>query len=93
MEPFSIVKAADLGGMVWFKALKTMFIMGAIIGLGFAVYLAYIKPNYNPLKTTSQNAEQIINPTYTPHATFGCASLRVLNYYREQKPAQSKVEK
>jgi len=86
MEPFSIIKAADFSGMVWFKAIKTMVVMGAIAGLGFAVYLAYIKPHYNPLKTTSQTAEEIINNENSPKATFGCASLRVLNYYKAQKP-------
>ena len=85
-ELFSIKKAANLGGMVWFKAFKTMLVMGAIIGIGFAIYLAYIKPNYNPLKTTSQTAGEIVNNYNEPKpAPFGCASLKVLQYYKEKK--------
>jgi hypothetical protein len=59
-------------------------------GLLFSIYIAFIKPNFNPLKTTTQQADQIIQPSVAPQvAPFGCASTRVMQYY--QKPKERSV--
>lgn len=85
-ELFSITKAANLGGMVWFKAFKTMCVMGMIVVIGWAIYTAYVKPHYDPIKTTTQKAERIINNYNTPKSSpFGCASLRVIQYYKDKE--------
>ena len=84
-EQFDIKKAFDLGGMVWFKAFKTLLVIGMILTVLWALYIAFVKPHYNPIRTTSQRAEQIVNPTYAPKPTFGCASMRVYEYYQRQK--------
>lgn len=85
-EPFLVKKAFDLGGMVWFKAFKTMVVIAIIAGLGWAIYVAYIKPHTNPNPTSKQDAEKIINNTADPIVKFGgCASFRVLQYYQEEE--------
>lgn len=65
MEPFSVKKAVDLSGMVWFKAFKTLVLISFISALIWAVYVAYIKPHTNPTKTTSQKADSITNMEIT----------------------------
>ena len=90
MEPFLAKKFFDFGFMTWVKGFKWLCVISAIIGFGWAIYTAYIKPHTNPTKTTSQNAEEIVNNDNAPRATFGCASLKVINYYKNIKP---KVEK
>ena len=63
-EPFAIKKAVELSGVTIFKALKMGMIFLCICGIVGAIYLAYIKPHYNPIKTQEQKAETIQNITH-----------------------------
>lgn len=77
MEPFSIKKAVDLGGMVWFKAFKTMLVMAMICTVLWSVYVAIIKPHTNPTKTTSQTADQISNTNVEENHYYGIFHLKL----------------
>lgn len=84
MEAFSITKLAKspFTGMYWLKCI--MFGLGiACIGfVGYGIYKAYFK---TPEPTTTQEAEQIVNPSLQPKISpFGCASIRVQEYYNGQ---------
>ena len=81
-EPVSFAKLADIGPTALIKSssatLKGLLVIGAIAGIGWALYLAFIKPHYNPLPLTTQNAEQIANYNFQPKQTFfGCANWRI----------------
>lgn len=57
-----------------------------LAGIGWSVYVAFVKPATNPTKTMAQKAAQINNPTYSPQPHFGgCANMRVYEYYRKEK--------
>jgi len=65
---------------------STLAIIGIIGFIGWSIYLSFVKPHFNPIKTTTQEAAQIVNPTYTPKIyPGGCASIRVNEYYKEKK--------
>ena len=73
------------------RTISVICVLLVIAGICWAVYSAFIKPTTNPNETTSQNAEEIINNTNAPSAgMLGCASLKVMNYYKAQKPVEIK---
>jgi flagellar biosynthesis/type III secretory pathway M-ring protein FliF/YscJ len=47
---------------------------GVLLGLMVAwiVYAGLIRPTTKPNPSTSQNADSIVNYTYSPRLTFGC---------------------
>ena len=74
----AVERARDTGSVF---AVIALFIFG-----GWSIYLSFVKPHFNPIKTTTQEAAQIVNPTYTPKIyPGGCASIRVNEYYKEKK--------
>ena len=65
---------------------STLAIIGVIGFIGWSVWAIVIKPVVSPIKTTTQEAAQIVNPAYTPKIyPGGCASIRVNEYYKEKK--------
>jgi hypothetical protein len=80
-EPFFLKKALDFTIPAVGKSVSVVLKGGAIIiaslAVLWAVYCAYIKPNVNPIKTTTQTGNITnINHNY-PRASFGCANFRI----------------
>ena len=57
--------------------------------IGYGIYKGYIK---KPEPTTTQHnqAEVIVYHYPTPKATFGCASVRVQEFYKERKGIENR---
>ena len=70
-EQFLLSKALDLTptalGKSTFSVLKGLLVLGAIAGLGWAIYAGIIRPVTKPNPTTTQNAEKIENISYYPN--------------------------
>jgi len=49
-------------GLSLFRIVLFLFFVGTI---GWFIYVGMIKPHYNPIKTTTQNAERITNINIT----------------------------
>src|SRR3990167_574971 len=84
-EPFLLKKAVDVSGAALGKAssstFKGLLVIGAIGVVGYSLYITLIKPHFNPLKTTEQRAEQIVNYNYhvePRQALFGCQNFRIM---------------
>lgn len=68
------------------RFLSVLCVFLVLAGIGWAIYVAFVKPATNPTKTTAQKAAQINNPTYHQQPHFGgCANMRVYEYYRKEK--------
>ena len=70
MESFSIKKALDLSFPALGKSLsvvmKGLLVLSVLAGVGWSIYISYIKPHTNPTPTTSQRGtitNNYINPT------------------------------
>ena len=62
-EPFKVRKATEISGVTIFKSFKMGLIFFAICGIAFCIYVAVIKPHFNPIKTQEQKADKITNIT------------------------------
>ena len=61
--------------------------IGGVLGglaLAWIVYAGLIRPTTKPNPSTSQSAESIVNYTYTPRVSFGCASFRIIGKVPEK---------
>lgn len=58
--------------------------------IGYGIYKGYIK---KPEPTTTQHnqAEAIVYHYHTPKSTFGCATVRVEEYYRDKRVPDNSV--
>lgn len=76
VEPFLISKALDITptalGKSTFATLKGLLVIGAIAGLGWAIYAGLIRPITKPNPSTTQQGQRD-NFSYTiaPRQTFG----------------------
>ena len=84
-----MIGTVQIKEMVWHSVrrfVSVVCVLLVIVGIGWAIYVMAIKPHVNPVKTTSQRAEQIVNPTLEPKISpFGCVSIRVNEYYRKKE--------
>jgi len=84
-EQFNIIKlvSSPFTGLFWIKCLMFGLGIACLIFIGYGVYGYYFK--VKPPSTT-QNAEQIVNPSIEPKTYFGgCASTRVYQYFQKEK--------
>ena len=74
---FSIKKAVDFSGILWFKALKIGLMFCAIAFVIWSIWVAVIKPHTKfrtTTETTTQQADEIKNYRYNyykPNLAFG----------------------
>ena len=60
------------------STIKGLLVIGAIAGIGWAIYAGIIRPVTKPNPSTTQNAEQITNYNFQPKQTFfGCANWKL----------------
>ena len=52
-----------------------------VVGIVLAVLIVWNRFT-RPTNDTRQNAEEIVNNTYSPKATFGCATTRTIQKFR-----------
>lgn len=82
-DVFSITKLAKspFQGIFWLKCIMFGLGIGCLVFIGYGVYKAY----FTIVPTTTQSAEQIINPTLSPKVyPGGCANIRVIDFYRKR---------
>jgi hypothetical protein len=89
-EPLIAKKIFDLSltalGKSTSVVVKGLAVILLVAGFFWAIYCAYIKPNINPIKTTTQNADNMTNINHNyPKAGFGCMRIQVYERKDEVK--------
>lgn len=60
-----------------------------VVGIVLAVLIVWNRFTRSTTDTR-QNAEEIVNNTYSPKATFGCATTKTMQYYRASNSTEKK---
>jgi len=85
ITPTAMIKSSS-------QTFKGLLVIGAISVVGYSLYITLIKPHFNPLKTTEQKAEQIVNYNYQiepRQALFGCQNFRIMQEKIKNEKAKS----
>jgi hypothetical protein len=82
-EPFSWIKAFDFSFPAIGKSLSVCLKTGLIILVCWWLYVTLLKPHINPVPTTDQEAEEIVNNDNSPKVWFGCSAVKI--YMKQAK--------
>lgn len=70
----------------WVKVISTLIKILLIVGVVWGIYVVVIKPHVNPIATTKQEAEKIINYQIEPKQTlFGCQHFKIMKDTKVKK--------
>lgn len=82
-DPVKLV-TSPFTGLFWIKCIMFGLGIASLLFIGYGVYKAYFA-KLDPTTTQNNQAQEIVYHYPTPKATFGCASVRVYEYYKEMK--------
>ena len=81
------VQGAVVADAIWHSVKRFVSVLCVALVIGaivWAAYITFIKPHYNPLKTQTQTADEIINYNVDPKPMFfGCANFKIMRPDKE----------